>query len=109
MHPLSILNDEIRPKIKFSSLNLRKRRGSQNFFCWKPSKWGEILQENPGIQADFCWILPDFYRECNFFRDKEVVLFKNTFSTDEPPSIQNTFYEHIINLFWKYFEVNREI
>ena len=29
--------------------------------------------ENPGIQSDYCWILLDFYRECNFFRDKEVV------------------------------------
>ena len=36
---------------------------------------GGIPLENPGIQSDFCWILLDFYRDCNFFRDKEVVQF----------------------------------
>ena len=39
----------------------------------KTIKMGGNPLENPGIQSDFCWILPDFYRECNFFRDKEVV------------------------------------
>ena len=45
-----------------------------NFLLLKTIKMGGNPYENPGIQLDFCWILLDFYRERNFFHDKEVVV-----------------------------------
>ena len=58
MHSLSNLSYEIRPKIKLSSLNLRKCRGSQIFFCWKPSKWGEIHDALATLKPDHACLIP---------------------------------------------------
>ena len=62
---ISILVKEIHPKLTFLSLNLRKSRGIQSFFCWKPSKYREHKQKLNKKRgcfwvSDFWWIVPDF-------------------------------------------------
>merc|ERR1712018_302864 len=51
------LSNEIRPKIKLSSLHLRKRRGGQIFFCWKPSKSISKSGDSDGFLLDFAGFL----------------------------------------------------
>ena len=67
MYFLSILSYEIRPKIKLTSLNLRKRRGSQIFFCRKPSKWGEIHKKIRGFSRIFAGFCRIFIGNATFF------------------------------------------